>query len=57
MACEKCWTDAYFRWMSQPEKTQAEHYRDLLDERRNNPCSDAEQRGEPQTAQEEKSHE
>jgi hypothetical protein len=45
MACEKCWGDAYLRWMSNPEKTQAEHYQDLLDERLNTPCSLAQQAG------------
>ena len=44
MACEKCWGDAYMRWMSDPSKTQAEHYRDLLDERKDSPCSEDEQR-------------
>lgn len=38
MACEKCWADAYLRAMSHPEKTQAEHYHDLLEERKENPC-------------------
>lgn len=41
--CEKCWGDAYLRWMSNPEKTQADHYRDLLDERKDSPCSVEEQ--------------
>jgi hypothetical protein len=38
MSCEKCWSDAYLRWMSDPSKTQAEHYKDLIDERQDNPC-------------------
>ena len=45
MACEKCWGDAYLRWMSNPEKSQAEHYRDLLEERKNTPCTVEEQQG------------
>lgn len=46
MACEKCWGDAYLRSLSQPEKTQAEHYGDLLSERKDNPCTPEQQRGE-----------
>ena len=46
MACEKCWKDAYLRTMCQPEKTQAEHYRDLLAERVLKPCTLAEQGGQ-----------
>lgn len=46
MACEKCWGDAYLRHRLNPEKTQADHYRELLLERKDNPCSEAEQRGE-----------
>jgi hypothetical protein len=39
MMCEKCWADAYDRMMFvNPLKTQAEHCRELLEERRNNPC-------------------
>jgi hypothetical protein len=41
--CEKCWGDAYIRWMAEPSKTQAEHYQDLLAERILHPCSKAEQ--------------
>lgn len=46
MACEKCWNDAYVRWATNPYKTQAEHYRDLLFERRDNWCTPEEQNGE-----------
>ena len=46
MACENCWGDAYMRWLSNPEKSQGEHYQDLLKERKDNPCSEAEQRGD-----------
>lgn len=38
MACEKCWEDAYFRHLDDPGKTQADHYSDLLQERKENPC-------------------
>ena len=44
-ACEKCWADAFHRWMCNPYKSQAEHYKDLLEERKDNPCSEEEQRG------------
>jgi hypothetical protein len=37
-ACEKCWTDAHFRTLENPCKSQTEHYRELLEERKNNPC-------------------
>ena len=47
MACEKCWGDAYIRMMvDDPTKSQADHYRDLLEERKNNPCTPEEQRGQ-----------
>ena len=44
--CEKCWGDAYFRMMTDPSKAQHQHYNDLIYERKNNPCSKSEQRGE-----------
>jgi hypothetical protein len=44
MACEKCWGDAYMRSQAEPSKSQAEHYRDLLEERKDNPCSPDEQK-------------
>jgi len=44
--CEKCWEDAYFRTLSDPAKSQYEHYVDLLLERRDTPCSAEEQAGE-----------
>lgn len=31
-ACEKCWADAYTRSLSDPSKTQTEHYLDTLAE-------------------------
>jgi hypothetical protein len=43
-ACEKCWGDAYMRWLAHPSKSQSEHYLDLLEERKDNPCSEREQR-------------
>jgi len=45
-ACEKCWGDAFMREMEEPNKSQAEHYRDLLKERKDNPCSKKEQKGQ-----------
>jgi len=46
MACEKCWGDAYMRHLNNPHKSQAEHYHDLLFERRDNPCTEEEQEGQ-----------
>jgi len=46
MTCEKCWADAFSRWMSNPEKDQAAHYADLLVERKDNPCTHEEQAGQ-----------
>lgn len=43
--CEKCWGDAYMR-MRVNGKSQAENYHDLLEERKENPCSPKEQSGE-----------
>jgi hypothetical protein len=45
MACEKCWGDAYLRHLANPSKSQAEHYRELLEDRMNFPCTKAEQEG------------
>lgn len=44
--CEKCWREAGRRAMSNPHKSKAEHYHDILEERKDNPCTEAEQRGE-----------
>lgn len=44
--CEKCWADAYMRSLGDRTKTQADHYRDLLEERKDKPCSKEEQRGQ-----------
>lgn len=45
MICDKCWRDAYSRMISDPSKTQTDHYLDLLDERADNPCTKEEQGG------------
>ena len=44
MACEKCWYDASWRsaWNG---RSVAENYGDLLEERRDNPCTLEEQSG------------
>ena len=46
MACEKCWGDAYIRHLNNPSKSQAEHYVDLLEERRSNPCCEKDEKGQ-----------
>ncbi len=46
MGCEKCWGDAYTRTFIEPMKSQAEHYRDLIKERKDNPCSEKDQAGQ-----------
>ncbi len=43
--CEKCWGDAYLRHMSDHDKTQTEHYFELLKERQDKPCTREEQAG------------
>ena len=45
-ACEKCWRDAASRERSDTSKTQGEHYRDLIHERQDSPCTPEEQCGE-----------
>ena len=45
MICKKCWADAYMRTVSNPMLSQTEHYNQLLEERKNNPCSEEEQFG------------
>jgi len=42
--CEKCWADAYRRTLDHPMKSQTEHYQDLLEERKDNPCTPEEQK-------------
>ncbi|MDY6895005.1 MAG: hypothetical protein SVO01_06265 [Thermotogota bacterium] len=44
-SCEKCWGDAYFRHRV-TGKSQTECYRELLKERKDNPCSPEEQAGQ-----------
>jgi len=46
MTCEKCWADAWRRAYNNPTRSQAEHYRDLIEERKDNPCSAKEQAGQ-----------
>ena len=43
--CEKCWMDANRLAMSDPSKSVTQHYLDLLEERKDNPCSEDEQKG------------
>jgi len=45
-SCEKCWGDAFMRTLEDCNKDQSEHYRDLLKERKDNPCSLKEQAGQ-----------
>jgi len=45
-SCEKCWGDAYMRTFAHPMKSQAEHYHDLLEERKDSPCTPKEQAGQ-----------
>ena len=47
--CETCWADAYSRSLSDTSKTQTDHYNDLLEERKDNPCKPNEQ---PKSAEE-----
>lgn len=44
-ACEKCWGDAYFRHTA-TGKDQHDCYRELLEERKDDPCSIEDQAGE-----------
>lgn len=45
MMCEKCWGDAYLRART-GGKSQAEHYEELLRERKDKPCSQKDQLGQ-----------
>ena len=38
MICEKCWSDAYLRWM-ETGKSQYQCYLEILEERKDKPCS------------------
>lgn len=42
--CEKCWGDAYMRMMVNG-KSQYDNYRELLEERKGNPCTPDQQAG------------
>lgn len=44
-ACEKCWSDAYFRSIT-TGKSQGECYNDILRMRGNNQCTPKEQAGQ-----------
>jgi hypothetical protein len=44
-ACEKCWADAYMRSIGSG-KSQSDCYYELLEERKNNPCTPQEQAGD-----------
>ncbi len=44
-ACEKCWNDAYMQTVGTC-KSQTERYRELLEERKNKPCTPEQQSGE-----------
>lgn len=46
MVCEKCWRDAYMRMIVDPVRSQTSHYYELLEERKDNPCTEEEQRGD-----------
>lgn len=46
MGCEKCWSAAYIRHMNNPQKSQAEHYVDLLEDRKAHPCTPEEELGQ-----------
>ena len=52
-ACEKCWADANWRAYV-IGGTVAERYEELLRERKDSPCSEAEQRGEIPSARSER---
>jgi len=44
-SCEKCWEDAYMKMMT-TGKSQGECYYDLIEERKNKPCTEMEQAGQ-----------
>lgn len=45
MTCEKCWGDAYLRSYGSG-KSQSDCYFELLEERKDNPCTPQEQAGD-----------
>ena len=44
-SCEKCWGDAYM-YSFGTSQTQSEAYHELLEERKENPCTPIEQAGQ-----------
>ncbi len=44
--CEKCWADARLRAAADSARVVMEHYQQLLDERRDKPCTIEEQKGD-----------
>jgi len=48
-SCEKCWGDAYTRTHTNPMKSQTEHYQELINERKDNPCTPEQQAGHDAT--------
>jgi ribosomal protein L37E len=49
-SCEKCWGDAYMRIHTNPMKSQAEHYQDLIKERTGEKaCTPEQQAGQDAT--------
>lgn len=46
MMCEKCWADAFMRTFKNPCKSQSDHYFDLIEERKDNPCTPKQQAGQ-----------
>lgn len=45
-SCEKCWSDAYLRHRLNADKSQAEYYQIMIEERKDNPCTPEQQAGE-----------
>ena len=45
MVCEKCWIDAYFKAQATGEGQSTEYF-NLLEERKDNPCSAKERAGQ-----------
>ncbi len=45
-SCEKCWSDSYMRIDTDPMKSQTEHYHELIEERKEHPCTPEQQAGE-----------
>jgi len=45
-SCEKCWNDADTRCLYCPGESKYKHYCDLIDERKDSPCTPEEQAGQ-----------